>query len=111
MSGSRRRTKEHPPEQLELFPPKGYLTAADVAHLLKVPKSFVYRRTCRGHSDGLPSYRFGGHLRFRPDDIEAWIAQHRREPIIPELTTAIVAARRSARATAAAKVRGRRGRG
>ena len=64
-------------EQLELFPPSRYLTIEEVAELMHVPKSFIYRRTCRGHADPIPSFRFGGHLRFRLDEIEEWIANHR----------------------------------
>ena len=67
------------PEQLVLFPPTRYLTIEEVAVLMSVPKSFIYRRTCRGHSDPIPSFRFGGHLRFRLDEIEEWIATHRVE--------------------------------
>lgn len=63
--------------QLELFSPSRYLTIDEVAELMHVPKSFIYRRTCRGHDDPFPSYRFGGHLRFRLDEIEEWIASHR----------------------------------
>ena len=66
-------------EQLVLFPPTRYLTIDEVADLMSVPKSFIYRRTCRGHSDPIPSFRFGGHLRFRLDEIEEWIAVHRVE--------------------------------
>ena len=82
--------------QLSLFPPKSYLTVQDVAELLDVPKSFVYRRTSRGHSDALPSYRFGGHLRFRPDDVHSWIEKHRRDPHPPD-PLALVAAAKSRR--------------
>ena len=53
------------------------LTTEQVASWLGVPKSFIYRRTCRGHLDPIPSYRFGGHLRFRADEVAAWIAEHR----------------------------------
>ena len=63
--------------QLELFPPTPFLTIEEVAELMKVPKSFIYRRTCRGHDDPIPSFRFGGHLRFRLDEIQDWIAKHR----------------------------------
>ena len=93
-----RRPKTQDPEQLRLFLPSRYLTAEEVAELLGVPTSFVYRRTCRGHSDPLPSYRFGGHLRFRPDDIQAWIEKHRRDPApAPPPPTALVAALRPRR--------------
>jgi excisionase family DNA binding protein len=70
-------TQRAAPEQLELFPPTRYLTIEEVAELMHVPKSFIYRRTCRGHADPIPSYRFGGHLRFRLDEIERWIEDHR----------------------------------
>ena len=53
------------------------LSAEQVAAWLGVPKTFIYRRTCRGHSDPIPSYRFGGHLRFRADEIQEWIDSHR----------------------------------
>jgi excisionase family DNA binding protein len=63
-------------EQLELFPRHKYLTVDQLAALIGVPKSFIYRRTCRGHDDPIPAYRFGGHLRFRLDEIEEWITSH-----------------------------------
>ena len=56
----------------------GYLTVAQVALLLGVAKSFVYRRTSPHHPDPIPCYRFGGHLRFQASDIEAWAASHRK---------------------------------
>jgi excisionase family DNA binding protein len=55
-----------------------FLTAADVAQLLGVAKSFVYRRTSQGHGDPIPCYRFGGHLRFLRPEVEAWAEQHRK---------------------------------
>ncbi len=76
MAPSRSRSQTVP-GQLELFPPSRYLTIDEVAELMHVPKSFIYRRTCRGHDDPIPSFRFGGHLRFRLDEIEDWIANHR----------------------------------
>ncbi len=86
-------------EQLALFPPTRYLTIEEVADLMSVPKSFIYRRTCRGHADPIPSFRLGGHLRFRLDEIEAWIAAHRVEhDELPRIDSSV---RRSA---AAAKV-------
>lgn len=53
------------------------LTIAEVATWLGVTKTFIYRRTCKGHSDTIPSYRFGGHLRFRTSEVESWIQAHR----------------------------------
>ena len=72
MASSRSQT-----EAIELFSPSRYLTIDEVSELMHVPKSFIYRRTCRGHDDPIPSYRFGGHLRFQLDEIEEWITSHR----------------------------------
>ena len=69
------------PEQLQLFFASRYLTIEHVATLLGVPKSFIYRRTARGHDDPIPHFRLGGHLRFRLDDVEAWVENHRNQPI------------------------------
>jgi len=88
-----RRPKIDEPKQLRLLLPGRYLTVDEVAELLGVPTSFIYRRTCRGHSDPLPSYRFGGHLRFRPDDIQAWIEKHRQEPAPPPPMPLVAATR------------------
>jgi excisionase family DNA binding protein len=55
-----------------------YLTVAQVALLLGVAKSFVYRRTSPHHPDPIPCYRFGGHLRFLGSEIEEWAAGHRK---------------------------------
>lgn len=75
-------TKDRPaqPEQLQLFFASRYLTIEHVAALLDVPKSFIYRRTARGHDDPIPHFRLGGHLRFRLDDVEAWVENHRNQP-------------------------------
>jgi len=59
--------------------PQGYLSVEEVAEILGVPKSFVYRRTCRGASDPIVHYRFGGHLRFLRKDIDEWISRNRIE--------------------------------
>ena len=72
--------KEQPaksPQQLELFLASRYLNVEQVAEVLGVPKSFIYRRTARGHGDPIPHYRLGGHLRFKPDDVQEWIESHR----------------------------------
>lgn len=66
-------------EQLQL-PLSPYLTIEQVASLIGVPKSFIYRRTARGHGDPIPHYRIGGHLRFKLAEIEQWIEGHRKEP-------------------------------
>lgn len=68
------------PVQLQLPFLTPYLTIDQVAALIGVPKSFIYRRTARGHGDPIPHYRLGGHLRFKLDDVEDWIERHRNEP-------------------------------
>lgn len=68
------------PQQLDLFFESRYLNIEQVAAILGVPKSFIYRRTARGHGDPIPHYRIGSHLRFKPDDINAWIEGHRHDP-------------------------------
>ena len=79
------------PEQLQLSFSSRYLNIEQVAEILGVPKSFIYRRTARGHDDPIPHYRLGGHLRFRLDDVEAWIESHRNQPE-SESPAALVAA-------------------
>ncbi len=68
------------PEQLQLFFSSRYLNIDQVAEIIGVPKSFIYRRTARGHDDPIPHYRLGSHLRFKLDDVEEWIERHRNEP-------------------------------
>lgn len=70
------------PEQLQLSFSR-YLNIEQVADMLGVPKSFIYRRTARGHADPIPHYRIGGHLRFKLEDVEAWVETHRNEPQTP----------------------------
>ena len=81
------------PDQLQLFGRAGYLTIEDVAELLSVPKSFIYRRTARGHGDPIPHYRVGGHLRFKLEDVEQWMEGHRKNSSV-ETAPALVAAMR-----------------
>ena len=57
----------------------GYLTVAEVALILGVAKSFVYRRTSPHHPDPMPCYRFGGHLRFLAEEIQEWTSRHRKD--------------------------------
>jgi excisionase family DNA binding protein len=65
----RNRQVQGPPDQL--------LTIDEVASWLGVTKTFIYRRTCKGHIDPIPSFRLGGHLRFRRSEVESWIENHR----------------------------------
>jgi excisionase family DNA binding protein len=75
-----RNSRPAQPEQLQLFFSSRYLNIDQVAEIIGVPKSFIYRRTARGHGDPIPHYRLGGHLRFKLDDVEDWIERHRNEP-------------------------------
>jgi excisionase family DNA binding protein len=75
------------------------MTIDQVAELLAVPKSFIYRRTARGHDDPIPHYRLGGHLRFKAEDIEAWVESHRCRPERKVTAVAAVRAKRSTRST------------
>lgn len=73
--------------------------------MLGVPKSFIYRRTARGHTDPIPHYRLGGHLRFKLEDIEAWMQAHRNEPEVPSPALRVAAVREKSSARAIQKVR------
>ena len=64
----------------------GYLTVAEVALILGVAKSFVYRRTSPHHPDPMPCYRFGGHLRFLLEEVQEWAAGHRKHQDAPTNT-------------------------
>lgn len=85
------RRREGPVEQLRLVQPT-YLTVGQVAELLGVAPSFVYRRTSKGHPDPIPCYRFGGHLRFLGSEVNAWAAGHRKEPDLAQPPARVVAA-------------------
>ncbi len=58
------------------------LNADDVAALLAVPRSSVYEYARRLH-DPLPSVAIGRHRRFIREDIEAWLAAHRKSIPVP----------------------------
>ena len=51
-----------------------WLTIEDVCQLLRVPKWWVYQRT---RTRRIPHYKLGKYLRFRLDEINAWVAIHR----------------------------------
>ncbi|MCA1841492.1 MAG: helix-turn-helix domain-containing protein [Actinobacteria bacterium] len=89
------------PEQLQLIFSSRYLNIEQVAEIIGVPKSFIYRRTARGHDDPIPHYRLGGHLRFKLDDVEEWIERHRNEPEreSPAALVAAIKERSSGRST------------
>lgn len=49
------------------------LTVEEVAELLHVPVSWVYRRMRKTSLERLPAYRLGKYWRFREDEIHAWV--------------------------------------
>ncbi len=105
MASTRPRSQTDP-VQLQLFPPNRYLTIDEVAEIMSVPKSFIYRRTCRGHSDPIPSFRFGGHIRFRLDEVEEWIATHRVEhEELPRITSSVRRSEAAAKTTRSSRSR------
>jgi excisionase family DNA binding protein len=58
--------------------PYRLLTAAEVAELLAVPKSWVYAETRAGR---LPHVKLGRYYRYAPDSIAAFIADLERGPV------------------------------
>jgi excisionase family DNA binding protein len=51
------------------------LTPNEVSVFLGVPLRTIYRWRSRG--DGPRGYRIGRHVRYRVDDIERWLEDHR----------------------------------
>jgi len=103
------RNEQQSPQQLDLFLESRYLNIEEVAAILGVPKSFIYRRTARGHGDPIPHYRIGSHLRFKPDDIQEWIESHRHEPEAQSPAALVAALRQNAsRSTSSQKPARRR---
>lgn len=52
------------------------LTPKEVADLLGVPISWVYKRTERGAANRLPHIKLGKYVRFHRADLERWL-EHR----------------------------------
>ncbi|HVC08233.1 MAG TPA: helix-turn-helix domain-containing protein [Solirubrobacterales bacterium] len=48
------------------------LTASQVAQLLGVPKTWVYKQSRKG---GIPTVTLGRYRRYRAEAIEAWLEQ------------------------------------
>jgi excisionase family DNA binding protein len=53
------------------------LTAEEVAELLRVPLSWVYRAAREG---SLPSVRCGRYRRFDAEDVDRWIEEQKGSP-------------------------------
>jgi excisionase family DNA binding protein len=53
---------------------------AEVAALLRVPKSTVYK-LAQNHT--VPGFKVGKHWRFLLRDIEVWLRSHGNAPFVP----------------------------
>lgn len=50
---------------------RGLVTVEELAHVLAVPKSWVYMHTAAGT---IPHVRVGRYVRFRLDEVYTWLA-------------------------------------
>lgn len=55
------------------------LTIEELAATLKVKKSWIYGQTRRRAEDRIPQVRVGKYLRFKIDDVTAWLEKNRAE--------------------------------
>ena len=55
------------------------LTLAEVATLLQLPEKSLYSQRSRGEAPGALGVRVGRHVRFRPEDLEVWLADQQSE--------------------------------
>ena len=53
------------------------MTVQQVAEVLQVPVSWVYRRLRKRSLEKLPGYRLGKYWRFDREEVLAWLAQQR----------------------------------
>lgn len=58
------------------------LTAQEVAEQLKVNACTIYR--LKDKPDGIRAYKVGNLLRFRPEDVEAYLAARAVKPAAPQ---------------------------
>ena len=52
---------------------KQLLTLAETAVLLQIPEQSLYSQRSRGEAPGALGVRVGRHVRFRPEQVEAWL--------------------------------------
>lgn len=69
---------------------QGYMSVAEAAAYLGVSRDWVYEKAAAGD---LPSYKFGGHRRFRKAELDAWVEAHRSGPERPAAVTSLQAKR------------------
>jgi excisionase family DNA binding protein len=55
------------------------LTVGELARILRVPKATIYR--WRSTSAGPRGYSIGRHVRFRWEDVEAWLEERADDPV------------------------------
>lgn len=67
---------QHPPDRL--------LTPQEVADYLGIPLTTLFRWRWDG-GKGPRGHRVGRHLRYRSEDVEAWLAEQADEPRTPDL--------------------------
>lgn len=53
------------------------LSPAELAELLNVPVQTIYHWRYRGY--GPRAYRIGRHVRYQPEDVQAWLDRHHDE--------------------------------
>lgn len=58
-----------------------FLTPAEAASRLNVPVSWVYKQTDPATPGAIPSVKVGKYLRISSDELDAWIAAHRRTAV------------------------------
>lgn len=54
------------------------LTVSEVAHLLKVPVSWVYKHSRARGAERIPHVKLGKYLRFRESEVRMWIDKNFR---------------------------------
>lgn len=71
-----------PPERTDaaVQQARDFLSPAQLADLLGVSAATIYR--LRYARRGPPAYRIGGQVRFRREDVEAWLAERRDHEVI-----------------------------
>ena len=61
---------------------KEFLNVDDLSEYLSIKKSTVYSLA---ESGDLPCFKIGRLIRFRRDEVETWIEEHRKETANPEI--------------------------
>ena len=67
--------------------PKRLINERETCRYLGVSRSFLAKSRCDGtranHSEAPPWIHFGRRIAYAVDDLDRWIAEHRRSPISP----------------------------